>query len=101
MADAQQSPFPPHGAWPARLTDGTVGWAGTVRLELAFAMANPLHSPWAFNGLWLSRHPHWRRAGRGSGCLLALYCPTAHGCRHTRPPHRAAGAAVDDVGKPG
>src|SRR5262249_61339908 len=51
--------------------------------------------------LWLSWHSHWRRAGRGPGCLLALCCPAAHRCRHTRPPHRAAGAAVDDVGKPG
>src|SRR5215831_8206827 len=117
MADAQQYPlFPatawaegrqfngapsPHGAWPARLTDGAVGWAGTVRLGLAFAMANPLHGPWAFNGVRLSRHPHWRRAGRGPGCLLAICCPAAHRRRHTRPPHWAAGAAVDDVGKSG
>src|SRR5215831_4974932 len=117
MADAQQYPlFPatawaegrqfngapsPHGAWHARLTDGAVGRACTVRMEMAFAMANLLHSPWAFNGLWLSRYPHWRRAGRGPGCLLALCGPAAHRCGHARPAHRAAGAAVDDVGKPG
>src|SRR5262245_51407630 len=101
IADAQQSPFPPHGDWHACLTDSAVGWAGTVRMGLAFAIVNPLDSPWAFNGLRLSRYPHWRRAGRGPGCLLAICCPAAHRCRHTRPPHRAAGAAVDDIGKSG
>src|SRR5205809_336286 len=66
-ADAQQSPFPPYGAWHAGLTGGVVGWAGTVRMGLAFAMADPLYSPWAFNGVWFSRHADRRRAGRGSG----------------------------------
>src|SRR5215468_2541285 len=82
----------PHGARHARLTDGAVGWAGTARMGLGFAIANPLRSPWAFNGLWLSRYSHWRRAGRGSGCLLALCGPAAHRCGHARLAHRAAGA---------
>ena len=81
----------------------TALWGGLVRLgwALAFAMADSRHRPWAFDGLWLSRHSHWRRAGRGPGCLLALCCPAAHRCGHTRPPHRAAGTAVDDAGQSG
>src|SRR6476619_1713813 len=79
----------------------TALWGGTVRMGLAFAMADFLHRRWAFNGLWLSRRTHWCRAGHGPVCLLALCGPAAHRCRNTRPSHRAAGAAVDDVRKSG